>query len=148
MKTYIFHWKNGTRDEGKGKDPAKAFKSLGYGAGAVAALDYYEEKMKMKLLTKEIEKKLPGVRVIANDPDPVCFVKFFTPDSSWTWYVVAGQKQEDGDWVFTGKVISYLCPDGEYGDFFFSQLQRVRGALGLPVERDRFFEPKPLSQCE
>lgn len=44
MKTYILHWHDGTTEEVQGYSIAHAFTSAGYGAGALAALDYYEEK--------------------------------------------------------------------------------------------------------
>lgn len=45
MKTYSFYWKDGTVDTKEGKNVAEAFTKLGYGAGAVAALDYTEEEI-------------------------------------------------------------------------------------------------------
>ncbi len=102
----------------------------------------------MKLLTKEIEKKLPKLYSQEHVRDPVCKVKFFTPDSSFTWYVIEGGKQEDGDWLLFGKVISHICPEGELGYVSLSELESVRGPLGLPVERDLFFSPTPLSECK
>lgn len=42
-KLYRFHWRSDSKpSEGRGHDAADAFTRLGYGAGAVAALDYYE----------------------------------------------------------------------------------------------------------
>lgn len=43
MKTYRFVWRDGSVSTGKGKTPEQALANLGYGAGAVAALDYWEE---------------------------------------------------------------------------------------------------------
>ena len=34
----------------------------------------------------------------------------------------------------------------ELGYFRLSELQSIRGRLGLPVERDRFFKPTPLRE--
>lgn len=42
-RTYSFHWRDGKVSTGEGATPEDAFSALGYGAGAVAALDYYEE---------------------------------------------------------------------------------------------------------
>ena len=42
MKLYRFHWLGGLVEEGTGVDVADAFSRLGYSAGALAALDYYE----------------------------------------------------------------------------------------------------------
>jgi len=43
MKRYRFHWRDGKIDEGEGFGVADAFTRLGYGYGALRALDYYEE---------------------------------------------------------------------------------------------------------
>jgi|BioPla2DNA2_1021312.scaffolds.fasta_scaffold391328_1 hypothetical protein len=43
MKKFRFFWLNGDIDEAYGYDVAHAFSNLGYGGGAVRALDYYEE---------------------------------------------------------------------------------------------------------
>lgn len=42
LTKYRFHWRDGKIDEEWGDNPANAFTRLGYGAGAVAALDYHE----------------------------------------------------------------------------------------------------------
>jgi len=102
----------------------------------------------MQLMTKEIEKTLPALYSQDNVADPVCVLKFFTPDAGWTWFILEGGKQEDGDWLFFAKVISPMCPEGELGYVLLSQLKQVRGALGLPVERDIWWQAKPLSQCK
>ena len=101
----------------------------------------------MKLITKAIEKKLPALYSQEKTKDPVCKLKFFTPDSSWTWYVLEAEKQEN-DWLFFGKVVSHLCPEGELGYFSLNELKEVRGGLGLPIERDKFWLDKPLSECK
>jgi hypothetical protein len=43
MKTFRFYWLDGKSEESIGTDPADAFCKLGYSAGAISALDYYEE---------------------------------------------------------------------------------------------------------
>ena len=42
MTTFRFHWRDGKISEGAGYDVAHAFSRLGYGGGAIRALDYYE----------------------------------------------------------------------------------------------------------
>lgn len=42
MNKYRFHWRSGPPSEGYGRDVAAAFTKLGYGAGALATLDYTE----------------------------------------------------------------------------------------------------------
>lgn len=71
-------------------------------------------------------------------------VKFFTPDSNWTWYA----SEFDGDDIFFGLVIGYEI---EYGYFSLSELSEmnyIRGGSGLPIERDRFFAPKTLGELK
>lgn len=64
-------------------------------------------------------------------------VKFFTPDALWTWYA----SEFDGEDIFFGLVIGF---EAEFGYFSLSELERVRGPLGLPIERALGFEPTPL----
>lgn len=91
----------------------------------------------MKLLTAEIKKKLPKLLTnVSAGSKVVC--KFFTPDSNWTWYVYAGEEQ-DGDWMFFGLVHGF---EKEWGYFSLSELEKVRGPLGLKVERDMHFNGK------
>ncbi|HZA22608.1 MAG TPA: DUF2958 domain-containing protein, partial [Dehalococcoidia bacterium] len=94
----------------------------------------------MELLPKAIRRTLPplgatdqqGMKALAR-------VKFFTPDAGWTWYAA----EFDGTDIFFGLVIGV---ETELGTFSLSELKLVRGKLGLPVERDRFFKPKPLEE--
>ena len=100
----------------------------------------------MKLLTPEIIATLPALYSQEEVPDPIVVVKFFTPDSSWTWYATEGQPEEseDGktDFLFFGLVDGM---EKELGYFCLSELERARGPLGLPIERDLHFKPQPLS---
>lgn len=102
----------------------------------------------MNLLTEEIKKILPPLYSQEQAEDPLATVKFFTPDSSWTWYIVEGSEQEYGDWLFFAKVVSHICPEGELGYVMLSELVQIRGALGLEAERDLYWTAKPLSQCK
>jgi hypothetical protein len=94
----------------------------------------------MKLLTKEILEKLPKLYSQEEKGlEAVAIVKFFTPDSNWTWYAT----EFDGDDLFFGLVDGF---EKEIGYFRLSELQSVKGALGLPIERDMFFKPKTLNE--
>jgi hypothetical protein len=64
-------------------------------------------------------------------------VKFFTPDAGWTWYATEGSA-EGMDFVFFGYVKGI---EAEWGTFSLAELAGVRGALGLPVERDQHLAP-------
>lgn len=43
MKTYRLHWRNGIAEDIEGTSPEDAFNRAGIGAGALSALDYWEE---------------------------------------------------------------------------------------------------------
>lgn len=85
--------------------------------------------------------------------DAVAQVKFFTPDANWTWYASEGSPVDaDGyfdtdkpkvDYLFFGLVSGF---DVELGYFSLSELESVRGPLGLPIERDLYFVPKALGE--
>ena len=48
----------------------------------------------MQLLPQELRMQLPSLYEQENIKDPIVHVKFFTPDSSWTWYVTEGEEEE------------------------------------------------------
>ena len=98
----------------------------------------------MKLLTKEIKNKLPTIGSQSNSKDPVVYVKFFDPCGSFTWFII----EYDGEETFFAFVKSHLCPEGELGYVSLSELKSINGPLGLGIERDLYFSPKPLSQCK
>jgi Protein of unknown function (DUF2958) len=92
----------------------------------------------MRLLTAAIISKLKKSPLGSHDSQKVTpiIVKFFTPDSSWTWYATEGELTEDG-WNFFGLVEGH---ESELGYFNLSELQSARGGLGLKIERDMYFD--------
>lgn len=95
-----------------------------------------------QLLTKELRAKLPPL--YANEElgmKALALVKFFTPDSGWTWYA----SEFDGENTFFGLVIGHEI---ELGYFSLSELEEARGPLGLPIERDFYFKPTSLAKLE
>ena len=96
----------------------------------------------MKLLTKEILKKLPPLYSQENNPDPLVIVKFFDPTGSWSWYAYEGSPEGD-DFIFFGLVKGF---EDELGNFSLNELTKFRGKFGLGIERDMYFKPIPLSQ--
>ena len=94
----------------------------------------------MKLLTQEIRRKLPPLGSQDSlGSKAVAHVKFFTPDSNWTWYAT----EFDGQDTFFGLVDGH---EKELGYFSLSELQAVRGPMGLAVERDLYWQPKTLKE--
>jgi len=103
----------------------------------------------MKLLTEEIRKQLPPL--YSQDSlggKAVAYVKFFTPDSNWTWWATEGSPvtNDDGeeiDFHFFGLVEGF---EKELGYFSLSELESARGPMGLPIERDLHWQPKTLEE--
>jgi Protein of unknown function (DUF2958) len=98
----------------------------------------------MELLTAELRKSLPPLYAQEKNDDPVVYIKFFTPDSNWTWYATEGSEEEE-DFIFFGYVMGL---EEEWGYFSLSELACARGPLGLAVERDFYFVPTPFSQIQ
>lgn len=97
----------------------------------------------MELLTDEMRQSLPPLYGQEKPEDPVVYVKFFTPDSNWTWYVTEGS-EEDGDFCFFGYVIGF---EKEWGYFLLSELQKAQGPWGFSIVRDLYFTARPLSEA-
>lgn len=93
----------------------------------------------MKLLTQELRKQLPPLGSQDKNLDPTVIVKFFCPWSYWTWYAY----EFDGEDIFWGFVKGDF---DEYGTFSLSELESIRGPMGLGIERDRYFKPAKLSK--
>ncbi len=77
------------------------------------------------------------------DFDPVPVVKLFTPDACATW-LLTELNPDNPDLAFG------LCDLGlgspELGYVSLTEIASIRGRLGLPVERDRWFTTtEPLS---
>jgi len=103
----------------------------------------------MKLLTQKIRKQLPPLYSQEKlGAGAIAYVKYFTPDSNWTWWATEGSPVEDDseretDFRFFGLVEGH-CK--ELGYFLLSELETARGPLGLPIERDLYWEPKTLEE--
>ena len=94
-----------------------------------------------KLLPDDIAKLLPPLNATENIDDPVAHVKLFTPDSSWSWFLTEFDPVQR---LCFGFVIGL---DQELGYFSLDELEAVRGPLGLPIERDLYWQPRPISEC-
>lgn len=106
----------------------------------------------MKLMTKETHASLPPLYSQEKEPDPPVLVKFFQPWGSWTWYAIEGSPideeglptsaEESVDYLFYGLVDGF---EKEIGYWTLSDLESVNGPMGLKIERDLYWDPKPLS---
>lgn len=98
----------------------------------------------MELLPADLRQALPPLYSQETNKDSIVYIKFFTPDSNWTWYATEGQ-EEEGDFIFFGYVIGL---EEEWGYFSLSELMAARGPLNLPIERDLYFTQTPFSKIQ
>ena len=98
----------------------------------------------MKLLTAADRRALPALYAQEHLGDEaLAYVKFFNPCGAAVWYA----SEFDGGDTFFG-----LCDLGlgfpELGYFSLSELQSVRGPLGIGIEHDLYWKPRPLRECK
>ena len=94
----------------------------------------------MNLLPDSIRKQLPPLYAQEKlASKAVAYVKFFTPWGQWSWYGT----EFDGKDTFFGLVDGHFK---ELGYFSLSELQGVRGPMGLTIERDLHFQPTTLEE--
>jgi hypothetical protein len=103
----------------------------------------------MKLLPKEIREILPPLySQDGKGGKAIVYAMLFTPDSGWYWHITEGKpvldsKGQEVDFRFFGLVFGH---EREFGYFLLSELEEVRGPMGLPIERDLHFKPKTLQE--
>lgn len=93
------------------------------------------------LLPDSLRPEIPPLYGTEQQSDPLARIKLFTPDSNWTWYVVEFSPDER---LCFGLVVAR---EREMGYFSLDELLSARGPHGLQIERDLYFDPKPVSQC-
>ncbi len=93
----------------------------------------------MKLMTKEIEKKLMKKPYGSTDGmgmNAPLVVKYFNPYGAGTWLITEGDKLPNGDWMLYG-----YChiQDWEWGSVSLSELEHLRvPPFGMGIERDLY----------
>lgn len=91
------------------------------------------------LLPADIVATIPKLGETAENPDPTFYLKWFTPDAGFTWYVA---EYDPDSGICHGFVIGQFP---EWGSFSVHEIRQIRGALKLPVERDLCFNACPSS---
>ena len=100
-----------------------------------------EEEDAHVLMPAALAAEVPALYATENEKDALARIKYFTPDCSWTWFVVEYDPEQR---LCFGVVVGH---ERELGYFSLDELESARGPLGLRVERDLHFEPAPVSQC-
>lgn len=95
----------------------------------------------MKLLTKELEKKLPALYSQENIKlaDQIAIVKFFDPMGSWNWYATEYDPKQK---IFFGYVEGL---ESEWGNFSLDELESIGKTRILGIERDLNFKSTKMS---
>lgn len=81
--------------------------------------------------------KLP----VSEAPGGLAKVKLFDPCGSWTWFI---SEYDPATGNCFGLVDGF---EKELGYFNINELAAVRNRMGLPLERDLHWMPRPLSEC-
>lgn len=87
----------------------------------------------MRLITKELEKRFKDVGSQEEVKDPIVIAKFFNPTGAGTWW--ATEYDPEGK-VFFGYVSIFGDHNDEWGSFSLAEIESVKCAFGLGIERD------------
>lgn len=104
----------------------------------------------MKLMTKEIEKKLRQNPFGSHEDEgenAKVIVKFFNPYGAGTSLITEGEQEEDGDWLLFGKIHIF---DWEWGYVSLSELEKTKVnifGMSLPLERDMYCTGSVADNC-
>lgn len=100
---------------------------------------------KKGLLTKEITDRFAKIGSQEGVADPIVIAKFFDPSGAGTWFAT---EYNPVDGMFFGYVTLFGLgsPEDEWGSFSLAELESVRGAMGLGIERDRHCGEFPISK--
>ncbi len=127
----------------------------------------------MKLITKDVEALFKKIGRQEHNPDPIVVAHFFNPCGPGNWwatemYYIVKKEPANGenklfeveaskmngevggeviDMVFFGYVSIHGDFCDEWGYFKLSELEEVKcPPFGLGIERDLYFDPKPISK--
>lgn len=111
----------------------------------------------MELMTRELKEMMRTFPLGSQDGlmgEAEVLIKFFNPYGRGTWYVLEGEEQPDGDFLFFGYVKSPINPMfDEYGYFSLSELESIEieidilGFKGIgKIERDLYFPIRKLGE--
>ena len=100
-----------------------------------------EETAMHELMPKEVAATVPPLYATEGEAEPVARVKLFSCFNGWTW-LVTEYDPESGE-AF-GLVKGF---EEEWGYFNIREMEEVNRSKGLNViERDLYFEPRPVSE--
>jgi len=96
-----------------------------------------------KLIPQTLLSGIPDLYETEEQTNPLCYVKLFTPDSNWTWFIIEFSKADAQTCYGYVKGL-----DRELGYFTLKELEEIHGPLGLAIERDMSFTPTSFSEIK
>jgi hypothetical protein len=125
MRNFILVWKDGKREQVSGNDIADAYSRAGLGAGALGALDHFEELP--GLVDPKYELFAVRAFLAVVEERIACYGVFGNDELRRTWLRIR-DKVKDGE--------ESLCADSQAGDLF----AKVYKQMCLPTEEyERIF---------
>jgi hypothetical protein len=97
--------------------------------------------MRLKLITKAIEKKAQKQFPMGSDMNQMVVAKFFNPCGQGTWYLM---NQDPNDTNYCWGIVKLF--EVEVGSFGLDELKAFKGPFGIGIERDKFFTPRPAKE--
>ncbi|MCK4307270.1 DUF2958 domain-containing protein [candidate division WOR-3 bacterium] len=97
----------------------------------------------MELITEKLKNRFAEVGTQENEKDPIVVAKFFNASGAGTWYATSYDSRTK---VFYGYVSLFGDHNDEWGTFSLKELQSVKGAFGLGIERDLYCGEKRISK--
>ncbi len=128
-----------SHDEGMNSPPIRPDETL-YGHISQISLEPGQKRLEVFQEALRLRETPPLYSQEKAQP-AITHVRFFDPCSSWTWYAT----EWDGKNLCFGYVKGQ---DAEWGYFDLSELANHRGPLGIGIEVDEHFLPRPIREME
>lgn len=97
-------------------------------------------------MTPELEARFKEVGSQEGVEDPIVVAKYFNPSGIGDWFATEYDPVEK---IFFGYVSLFNTPhENEWGYFSLAELEEVKGAFGLGIERDLHIDEMPISEMK
>jgi len=101
---------------------------------------------KIKLMTKELEKKIPNFNNTDTTPlkDRKIYAHYFHPLRNFHWFVYEYDKETQ---LFFGYAFLNNIDFAELGYFSLTEFEEINKQFPIGIERDRGFKPQPTDEA-
>ncbi|MBT4285990.1 MAG: DUF2958 domain-containing protein [Deltaproteobacteria bacterium] len=98
----------------------------------------------MKLTTEEFKALFKNYPLYSqeHEKDPLVIAKLFDPCGSATWFLTEYDPAEKIAFSYVQGLI-----EDEFGYTSLTELESIKGPLGIGIEQDLYFVQKPLNEC-